>query len=159
MTHFILAGFSHKNQASNIDLNVVRLCFQVFIEGPEKKKFTVPLNPVVCDPIYDKSKSIDYQDHFHTFYHPEAMSELTITKLSHCSGPVGGGNEVILLCDRVAKDDVQVRFYEERNGHLIWEALGDFQPNDVHKQVAICFRTPRYYDEKHFNNLSLCKFN
>lgn len=75
------------------------------------------------------------------------MSELTITKLSHCSGPVGGGKEVILLCDRVTKDDVQVRFYEERNGHLIWEALGDFQPNDVHKQVAICFRTPRYYDE------------
>lgn len=75
------------------------------------------------------------------------MSELTITKLSHCSGPVGGGKEVILLCDRVTKDDVQVRFFEERNGHLIWEALGDFQPNDVHKQVAICFRTPRYYDE------------
>ena len=75
------------------------------------------------------------------------MSELTITKLSHCSGPVGGGKEVILLCDRVTKDDVQVRFYEERNGHLIWEALGDFQPNDVHKQVAIAFRTPRYFDE------------
>lgn len=56
--NFSIAGFSHKNQASNIDLNVVRLCFQVFIEGPEKKKFTVPLNPVVCDPIYDKSKTI-----------------------------------------------------------------------------------------------------
>ena len=75
------------------------------------------------------------------------MSELTITKLSHCSAPVTGGSEVILLCDRVTKDDVQVRFYEERNGRLVWEAFGDFQPNDVHKQVAICFRTPRYIDD------------
>ena len=75
------------------------------------------------------------------------MSELIITKLSHCSATVTGGKEVILLCDRVTKDDVQVRFYEERNNQLVWEAFGEFQPNDVHKQVAICFRTPRYYDE------------
>lgn len=51
-----LAGFSHKNQASNIDLNVVRLCFQVFLEGSEKDKFNVPLTPVVSEPIYDKSE-------------------------------------------------------------------------------------------------------
>ena len=52
---------------------------------------------------------------------------------------------MILLCDRVTKDDIQVRFYEERNERLLWEAFGDFQPADVHKQVAICFRTPKYY--------------
>ena len=51
-----LAGFAHKSQSSNIDLNVVRLCFQVFIEGSEKDKFTVPLTPIVCEPIYDKSE-------------------------------------------------------------------------------------------------------
>ena len=75
------------------------------------------------------------------------MSELIIIKLSHCSAPATGGREVILLCDRVTKDDIQVRFYEERNNQLVWEAFGDFQPNDVHKQVAISFRTPKYYDE------------
>lgn len=75
------------------------------------------------------------------------MSELVITKLSHCAVSASGGTDMILLCDRVTKDDVQVRFYEERNGHLVWEAFGDFQPNDVHKQVAICFRTPRFYDD------------
>jgi hypothetical protein len=124
-------GFAHKNQASNIDLNVVRLCFQVFIEGPEKDKYTIPLPPVVCDPIYDK----------------KAMSDLIITKLSHCSAPVSGGKEIILLCDRVTKDDVQVRFYEEHQGQLVWEGYADFQPNDVHKQVAISFRSPKYFDE------------
>lgn len=52
---FSLAGFSHRSQTSSIDLNVVRLCFQVFIEGPEKGKFTLQLVPVVSEPIYDKS--------------------------------------------------------------------------------------------------------
>lgn len=103
----------------------------MFIEGPEKDKFTVPLPPVVCEPIYDK----------------KAMSELVITKLSHCSAPVSGGTEIILLCDRVTKDDIQIRFFDEQQGQLVWEAFADFQPNDVHKQVAISFRTPKYYME------------
>ncbi|XP_076314336.1 transcription factor p65-like isoform X3 [Tachypleus tridentatus] len=124
-------GFDHKLQASNIDLNVVRLCFQVFIENPQTGKYTIPLPPVVSDPIYDK----------------KAMSELTINKLSHYSAPVSGGTEIILLCDKVTKDDIKVRFYEERSGQVVWEAFGEFHPNEVHKQVAISFRTPRYHDE------------
>lgn len=124
-------GFSHKMSASNIDLNVVRLCFQVFIEGSTPNKYDVPLTPIVSDPIHDK----------------KAMSDLTITKLSHCSAPATGGREVILLCDRISKDDIQIRFYEERNGKLIWEAYSELSPTDVHKQVAICFKTPKYYNE------------
>lgn len=49
------AGFEHRRQPTSIDLNAVRLCFQVFLEGTEKGKFTVPLAAVVSDPIYDKS--------------------------------------------------------------------------------------------------------
>ena len=75
------------------------------------------------------------------------MTELIVTKLSHCSAPCNGGKEIILLCDRVTKDDVQVRFFQEMNGQLVWEAYADFGPGDVHKQVAICFRTPRYFNE------------
>ncbi len=50
------------------------------------------------------------------------------------------------LCDliQITKDDIQVRFYEEEEGQLVWEAFGDFQPSDVHKQYGICFRTPKY---------------
>lgn len=44
----------------------------------------------------------------------------------------------------MAKEDISVRFYEERNGQVAWEAYGDFQHTNVHKQVAIAFRTPRY---------------
>lgn len=50
-----IAGFDHKKQPTNIDLNAVRLCFQVFLEGSRKGKFTRPLAPIVSDPIYDKS--------------------------------------------------------------------------------------------------------
>ena len=37
-----------------------------------------------------------------------------------------------------------MRFFELTDGLISWEALGDFQPSDVHKQVAIAFKTPRY---------------
>lgn len=124
-------GFQHKLDTSSIDLNVIRLCFQVFIEGSTTNKCDIPLMPIVSDPIHDK----------------KAMSDLVITKLSHCSAPATGGREVILLCDRISKDDIQLRFFEEsRDGKLIWETYSDISPADVHKQVAICFKTPKYYN-------------
>lgn len=42
---------------------------------------------------------------------------------------------MILLCEKVAKEDIQVRFFEEDDGQLTWEGFGDFQPTHVHKQV------------------------
>ncbi|XP_078036222.1 dorsal isoform X3 [Augochlora pura] len=121
-------GFEHKKQTTSIDLNAVRLCFQVFLEGSQKGKFNVALPPVVSDPIFDK----------------KAMSDLVISKLSHCSASVAGGMEMILLCEKVAKEDIQVRFFEEKDGQVVWEGSGDFQPTHVHKQTAIAFRTPTY---------------
>ncbi|KZC09125.1 Embryonic polarity protein dorsal [Dufourea novaeangliae] len=121
-------GFEHKRQPTSIDLNAVRLCFQVFLEGSQKGKFNLPLPPVVSDPIFDK----------------KAMSDLVICKLSHCSASVAGGMEMILLCEKVAKEDIQVRFFEEKDGQMVWEGFGDFQPTHVHKQTAIAFRTPTY---------------
>ena len=44
------------NNTNMVDLSAVRLCFQVFIEDSETGKCTVPLKPVVSEPIYDKSK-------------------------------------------------------------------------------------------------------
>ena len=70
------------------------------------------------------------------------MSDLIITKLSHCSAPVTGGKEIILLCDRVTKDDIQIRFYEEKNGQLVWEGNAEFQPNEpeesTRRSPAVC---------------------
>ncbi|XP_014609305.1 PREDICTED: embryonic polarity protein dorsal-like isoform X3 [Polistes canadensis] len=121
-------GFEHRKQPTSIDLNAVRLCFQVFLEGTRKGKFTHPLQPVVSDPIFDK----------------KAMSDLSINHLSHNRAPSCGGMKMILLCEKVAKEDIQVRFFEEKNGHVFWEGYGDFAPTDVHKQTAIVFKTPSY---------------
>ena len=52
----VAAGFAHKENPQSIDLNSLRLCFQVFLEGSEKGAFTFALKPVVSDPIFDKSK-------------------------------------------------------------------------------------------------------
>lgn len=37
-----------------------------------------------------------------------------------------------------------MRLFEEQNGHCVWEGYGDFQHTNVHKQVAIAFRMPKY---------------
>ncbi|CAL4103769.1 unnamed protein product [Meganyctiphanes norvegica] len=121
-------GFTHRNNPQSIDLNSVRLCFQVFLQGANKKHFTFPIKACVSEPIYDK----------------KATSDLIICKLSDCTSSVAGGKEIILLCDKVTKEDIQVRFYEVKDGMIYWEAFGDFQASDVHKQVAISFKTPRY---------------
>ncbi|XP_022903000.2 embryonic polarity protein dorsal-like isoform X1 [Onthophagus taurus] len=123
-----MTGFSHRSSPTSIDLNAVRLCFQVFLHTQNKGKYT-NLPPIVSNPIYDK----------------KAMSDLLIVKLSDCVCPVDGGSkDIILLCEKVAKEDIQVRFFEEQNGRVVWEGFGEFQPAQVHKQTAIWFRPPRY---------------
>lgn len=65
----------------------------------------------------------------------EANSDLAITKLSHCVGPASGGTRVMIFTDKVTKEDIEIRFFEEKNGQIYWEAKADFLPADVHHQV------------------------
>ncbi|CAG05087.1 unnamed protein product, partial [Tetraodon nigroviridis] len=102
-----------------MDLNIVRLKFTAFLQD-SNGGFTRALKPVVSNAIYD-SKS------------PNA-SNLKISRMDKTCGTVLGGDEIFLLCDKVQKDDIEIRFYEEDEGG--WEAFGDFSPTDVHKQVS-----------------------
>ncbi|KAG2463035.1 NFKB2 factor, partial [Polypterus senegalus] len=102
-----------------MDLNVVRLKFTAYLQDSEGN-FTRALKPVISNPIYD-SKS------------PNA-SNLKISRMDKTAGSACGGDEVFLLCDKVQKDDIEVRFYEDDEGG--WEAYGDFAPTDVHKQFS-----------------------
>lgn len=101
----------------------------------------------------------------------EAMSDLVITRLSQTSAPAKGmspDQHMILLCEKVAKgecdllyvvchlinivlihsfdfvEDIQIYFYEEQNELIVWEGYGEFTSGQVHKQVAIWFKTPKY---------------
>ncbi|XP_005662584.1 proto-oncogene c-Rel isoform X3 [Phacochoerus africanus] len=106
------------------DLNVVRLCFQVFLPD-EHGNLTSALPPVVSNPIYDNRAP--------------NTAELRICRVNKNCGSVRGGDEIFLLCDKVQKDDIEVRFVLND-----WEAKGIFSQADVHRQVAIVFKTPPY---------------
>lgn len=122
-------GTGYFRKINDIDLNSVRLCFQVFLPDANKK-FTHIVQPVVSQPIIDK----------------KSIHDLVICRLSRQSGYASGGDEVFLLCEKINKDDIQVRFFEETEDGVSWEAFGDFASHDVHRQYAIVFRTPPYRD-------------
>ncbi|XP_043646206.1 dorsal-related immunity factor Dif isoform X2 [Drosophila teissieri] len=118
------AKFDHMKYTEKINRYELRLCFQAFITVDDKK---VPLKPIVSSPIYGKNL------------------DMTITRLCSCSATVNGGDEIIMLCDNIIKDDVEVRFYEtDEEGRETWSANAEFKPTDVFRQMAIAFKTPRY---------------
>ncbi|NXP71979.1 REL protein, partial [Ramphastos sulfuratus] len=116
-----------EEQLHNIDeydLNVVRLCFQAFLPD-EHGNYTLALPPLISNPIYDNRAP--------------NTAELRICRVNKNCGSVKGGDEIFLLCDKVQKDDIEVRFVLDN-----WEAKGSFSQADVHRQVAIVFKTPPF---------------
>ncbi|XP_073461325.1 transcription factor p65 isoform X2 [Aquarana catesbeiana] len=109
---------------SDFDLNTVCLCFQVYMRDPSGG--LIPLPFVVSHPIYDNRAP--------------NTAELKICRVNKNSGTCLGGDEIFLLCDKVQKD-IEVVFAVGN-----WEARGSFSQADVHRQVAIVFKTPPYHD-------------
>lgn len=122
-----IAGFDHRKNPNSIDLTVFRLGFQVILKNPSTGIYNIPLRSVVSDPIMDKK--------------PDGLN---IVALSDCTSDAVGGKRIILLCEKVDKNDIQIYFSETVNGQTIWESYGCFLPKDVHKQAAISFTTPQY---------------
>lgn len=127
--HSVSAGQS--KSIEDMDMNVVRLCFQCELERDDGDR--IPLSPIVSNPIFDKSKSILHNAHtlllsikwkynwnkshadlgsvIHTFvclcvcFFTEATttSELKISRLNIVKGPCTGKTEIYMLCDKVQK--------------------------------------------------------
>ena len=110
-----------------------------------------PLLPVVSSVIRDK----------------KVHSDLQIFDYSDDTSPVEGGKKILLFCDKINKDDIEVHFTAFTKGKLLsrWiqflkieitflyfhfsggEAVtckGDFNVNNVHKQFGISLKTPAY---------------
>jgi len=118
-------GFSHADNSA-LDLNAIRLCFQAFLENPSSPgKYTVVLDPVVSHPVFDA----------------KAKKELQIMDMSDNSSSVEGGKKIILLCEKITREDIKVRFFDPING---WEGWGQFSASNVHKQYGISLVTPAY---------------
>ena len=70
-----------------------QLLCQVFLENSNQPgKYTVPLQPVCSKPIFDA----------------KAKKTLQIMDISESSAPAEGGKKIIILCERVARDDIKV---------------------------------------------------
>ncbi|XP_014846520.1 PREDICTED: transcription factor RelB isoform X2 [Poecilia mexicana] len=110
----------------DMDMNAVRLCFECQLEWDDGRKDS--LCPVISKPIYDKKAT--------------TTSELKICQLNLNKGSCRGKTEVYMLCDKVQKDDIEILF---RQGS--WKANGEFAQTDVHRQIAIVFKTPPYQDQ------------
>ncbi|KAL4240500.1 Nuclear factor NF-kappa-B p105 subunit [Mactra antiquata] len=121
-----------QNQAKGMQLNVVRLCFQCYLVDNDQN-IQHALSSVVSDPIYDSKAP--------------GANALKICRMDKYSGCCTGNDEVFLLCEKVQKDDIQVRFLElDQDGSPVWQGFGQFGPFDVHRQFAIVFKTPEYRD-------------
>lgn len=116
----------HSKGIEDMDMNAVRLCFQCELEWDDGRKDS--LSPVMSNPIYDKKAT--------------TTSQLKITRLNLNRGPCTGKTEIYMLCDKVQKDDIEIIF---RRGS--WKACGEFAQTDVHRQIAIVFKTPPYQEQ------------
>ncbi|XP_015117085.1 embryonic polarity protein dorsal [Diachasma alloeum] len=122
-------GYDHGDHPTSIDLNVVRLCFQVFLFDHTTEKYTKKLTPVVSDPIYDKQTAVN----------------LSISKLSTEVASVAGGTSLVIFGQKIIKEDVKVRFFETQEDKVIWEASEDSLPrNNYDNQMSITVKTPAY---------------
>ena len=63
--------------------------------------------------------------------------------ISDISSPEEGGKKLIILCEKVTREDIKVRFSDPVSS---WEAWGEFNASEVHKQYAISLKTPQYED-------------
>uniref|UniRef100_U3DUI3 Transcription factor RelB n=1 Tax=Callithrix jacchus TaxID=9483 RepID=U3DUI3_CALJA len=108
-----------------VDMNVVRICFQASYRDQQGQMCR--MDPVLSEPVYDKKST--------------NTSELRICRINKESGPCTGGEELYLLCDKVQKEDISVVF-----STASWEGRADFSQADVHRQIAIVFKTPPYED-------------
>ncbi|XP_071955940.1 uncharacterized protein [Antedon mediterranea] len=120
--NFQLTTTDRKKLTGLFDLTVVCLCFQVYMvkEGSED----MPLSPVVSQPIFDKN-----------------YPALEMIQIDRRTGFARGGDKVFILCSKIQRDDIAVKFFDAD-----WSDFARFSPSDIHRQVAIVCRTPPYKD-------------
>ena len=82
-----------KTDIASIELNQIRLCFQVFIPGDQKSQY-------VAGPIAVSNVIKDKRIH----------EDLSIINISENSATVNGGKKILLFTSKICKDDIQVRF-------------------------------------------------
>lgn len=123
---FVADGFGHADDPKSININAVRLCFHVSIVDPCNGT-RVWLAPVVSEPIIDK----------------KSCRDLEIVELSDYESPAFGAKKIIMLCEKVNMNDIEVEFYMKNGrGEIIWDQHAKIE--EVHYHTSIVFKTPKY---------------
>ncbi|KAI6653779.1 hypothetical protein LOD99_3283 [Oopsacas minuta] len=120
-------------------LTTVRLCFRGYLCDQQGQPMH-EIGPTFSCPITDTKN----------------CPSLKICKIDKCVGSVKGHDSVYLLCDKVSRDDIEVVFEEEKDGVIVWTGKGEFQPSEVHHQVAIVFTTPSYNGPSTSESIGCC---
>lgn len=128
---FNLGGWNHIEKKEHFDLHNVCLCFEVF-KYYEPSPFSFPIGYVISKPITDKKSN----------------AALKIIEISSTTASVLGGDKIILLCDKVKREDISVVFYENaKKQEIVWREEVNYKNSasmKVHHQYAISFQTPKY---------------
>lgn len=78
----------------------------------------------------------------------KSNAALKIIEISSTTASVLGGDKIILLCDKVKREDISVVFYEKaENQEIVWRQEVNYKNSasmKVHHQYAISFQTPKY---------------
>lgn len=114
----------------------MRLCFEAFIYkyngNTIDKGSRESIGYVLSTPIMDKKSN----------------GTLKIVDMSPRTSSVSGNEKVIILCDKVKREDISILFYEEdKNQQIIWKEEINYKNSKsmkVHHQYAISIRTPEY---------------
>ena len=82
-----------KTDIASIELNQIRLCFQVFIRPGDQGQYVA--GPIAVSNVI-KDKRI--------------QEDLSIINISENSATVNGGKKILLFTSKISKDNIQVRF-------------------------------------------------
>ena len=90
---------------NSINLNAVRLCFQVCLETSQFG--IVKLSPFVSDVIKDN----------------KAYGDLKIVKCSHNYAPFHGRKKILIFTSKVSRNDIEVHFRYRTKGKQIFKCV------------------------------------
>uniref|UniRef100_A0A0A9WIP5 RHD domain-containing protein n=1 Tax=Lygus hesperus TaxID=30085 RepID=A0A0A9WIP5_LYGHE len=111
-----------KNRWKKINKDICTLRFEAYQKKGDKYQF---IDSILSSPIKNKKSP--------------KTNGLRIVKASHLQGPCTGKTEILIFTEKLIKD-VRIIFFDDDG----WECYADFKESDIHKQVALAFRTPPY---------------
>ena len=123
-----------RNSSPTQNLSTVRLSLIVYINESSRGEYA-ELSRLITHSIYD-SQSVQ-------------SSSPRICKINISKGCPEGGDEVLILCEKIQKSDIEVIFSQEKEGVINktgWYKTVEITTNDVHHQYAVSIKSPAYIE-------------